>query len=236
MRCLTLALIAICCLGAGFAVAPGPEPAPASPVNPATSPNNFYWQVKNLVRSVPHKQIQQLVRAYALNDAGFQAILREINTLASYRLRQQLLIQPELRQLIFWLSQQLTLAGGSLKVFDDLEIEIKLFNKYPHWAQSVNGVTGFEQEFSYVYPLHMLRDLLESSAQQNPTFAEFWRRLVALKPLYERLFATPQATAFVNRLRALGVNVDGLDDLVRYQLGWSNSTSFDYDYDYLGGG
>ncbi|XP_060654275.1 uncharacterized protein LOC132789943 [Drosophila nasuta] len=228
MHCLTLALIAICGLTVGFAAAPAPRAAAA----PA---NNFYLEVQNWVRSVPHKEIQQLVRAYALNDAGFQSVLREINSLPTYRLRQQVLRQPEVLQFIQWLGQQLLLSGGSLKVFDDLEIEIKLFNKYPYWAQSVNGVAGFEQEFLYLYPVQQLRSLLESNAQQSPASAELWRRLVALKPVYERIVATPQAIAFGNRLRALGVDIAGVDSLIRYQLGWSNETISNYDYqDYLG--
>ncbi|XP_062134700.1 uncharacterized protein LOC133844634 [Drosophila sulfurigaster albostrigata] len=228
MHSLTLALIAICGLSVGFAAAP----APAAAAAPA---NNFYLEVQNWVRSVPHKEIQQLVRAYALNDAGFQSVLREINSLPTYRLRQQVLRQPEVLQLIQWLGQQLLLSGGSLKVFDDLEIEIKLFNKYPYWAQSVNGVAGFEQEFLYLYPVQQLRSLLESNAQQSPASAELWRRLVALKPVYERIVATPQAIAFGNRLRALGVDIAGVDSLIRYQLGWSNETVSNYDYqDYLG--
>ncbi|KAH8398058.1 hypothetical protein KR215_000431, partial [Drosophila sulfurigaster] len=197
--------------------------------------NNFYLEVQNWVRSVPHKEIQQLVRAYALNDAGFQSVLREINSLPTYRLRQQVLRQPEVLQFIQWLGQQLLLSGGSLKVFDDLEIEIKMFNKYPYWAQSVNGVAGFEQEFLYLYPVQQLRSLLESNTQQSPASAELWRRLVALKPVYERIVATPQAIAFGNRLRALGVDIAGVDSLIRYQLGWSNETISNYDYqDYLG--
>ncbi|XP_034104755.1 uncharacterized protein LOC117568313 [Drosophila albomicans] len=230
MHSLTLALIAICGLTVGFAAAPAPAPRTA-----AAPANNFYLEVQNWVRSVPHKEIQQLVRAYALNDAGFQSVLREINSLPTYRLRQQVLRQPEVLHLIQWLGQQLLLSGGSLKVFDDLEIEIKLFNKYPYWAQSVNGVAGFEQEFLYLYPVQQLRSLLESNAQQSPASAELWRRLVALKPVYERIVATPQAIAFGNRLRALGVDIAGVDSLIRYQLGWSNETISNYDYqDYLG--
>ncbi|KAM8709845.1 hypothetical protein ACLKA7_016622 [Drosophila subpalustris] len=235
MQCLTLILIAICCLGAGFAAVPAP--AANALAKPAAPASNFYLEMKNVVRSVPTKQIQNLVRAYTLNDAGFQAVIREINSMPAYRLRLQLYNQPEVRQFINWLSQQLVLSGGSLKVFDSLELEIKIFNKYPHWAQSVNGVAGFEQEFTYIYPLQLLRNLLETSAQQNPTFGQFWARLVALKPVYERLSNTPQASALANRLRNLGVDVNGLDELVRYQLGWSNSTISDYEYqDYLGGG
>ncbi|KAH8369671.1 hypothetical protein KR093_000562, partial [Drosophila rubida] len=230
MHCLTLALIALCSLSVGFAATP-------APANPAVAANNFYLEVRNWVRSVPHKEIQQLVRAYALNDAGFQSVLREINSMPTYRLRQQVLHQPEVRQFILWLSQQLALSGGSLKVFDDLEIEIKLLNKHPYWAQSVNGVAGFQQEFVYLYPVKLLRSLLETNAQQSAVSAELWRRLVALKPVYERIVALPQGIAFGNRLRALGVDVAGVDSLIRYQLGWSNETHADYDYqDYFGAG
>ncbi|KAH8302985.1 hypothetical protein KR044_012868 [Drosophila immigrans] len=231
MHFVTLALIAVCSLGLGFAAAPAPSAA-----NPAATVNNFYLEVCNWVKSVPHKEIQHLVRAYALNDAGFQSVLREINSLPTYRLRQQLIRQPEVRQFVQWLSQQLLLSGGSIKVFDDLEIEIKLLNKYPYWSQTVNGVAGFQAEFIQVYPVHLLRSLLESSDQQSPVSAELWRRLVALKPVYERIAITPQAIAFGNRLRALGVDVAGVDSLIRYQLGWSNETFPDFDIDYLGAG
>lgn len=231
MQCTIIALIAICCLGTGLS-ATTTAPIAARPAAPA---RNFYLDLKSLLRNIPHKQIEHLVQAYLLNDAEFQAVIREINALTTYRLRLQLLNQPELRQLLQWLSQELILSGGSLKVFDDLDLEIKVFNKYPHWAQTVNGIAGFEQEFNYIYPLASIRKLLETNAQQSPVFGEFWRRVVALEPAYDRFWATPQATTFVNRLRTLGVDVNGLDYFVRYQLGWRNDTSpsyYDYDYNY----
>ncbi|KAH8398746.1 hypothetical protein KR222_002532 [Zaprionus bogoriensis] len=227
---LTLIAAICCCLGFGLAAAPAAAPAAASA---ATS--NFYLELGNVVRNVPQKQIEQLFRAYALNDEQFQALLRELNSVASYRVRRQLLNQPELRQLVAWVGQQLALAGGSFKIFDELEPEFKLFNKYPHWSQSVNGIAGFEQELATIYPATLLRNLLETSAQQSPIFAEFWRRVIALKPAYERFAATAPAKAFAERLRALGVNTSGIDSVIRYQLGWSNETLATYDYyDYIG--
>ncbi|ALC43497.1 CG13905 [Drosophila busckii] len=231
MHCSTLVLLALCCLGVGLATAAA-TPGSAAPAAPA---NNLYLELKTFLRQVPKKQIQHLARAYLLNDVPFQAVIRELNSLASYRLRQQLLNQPELRSFLQWLSQQLILSGGSLKVFDTLELEIKLFNKYPHWAVSTEGVAGFENEFNFLYPAAALRELLETNAQQSAIFGEFWRRVVALKPAYERFIATPQAVAFSGRLRKLGVNVEAADQLVRYQLGWSNASIPSYDYnDYLG--
>ncbi|XP_023168114.2 uncharacterized protein LOC111597550 [Drosophila hydei] len=231
----TIALITLCSLGTGLSAIALAPAAPAAPASPAVPPSNFYLELRSVLRNVPHKQIEHLVQAYLLNDAEFQAVVREINSLATYRLRLQLLNQPELRQFLQWLSQQLILSGGSLKVFDDLELEIKVLNKYPHWAQSVNGIAGFEQEFDYIYPLASIRKLLETSAQQSAVFGQFWQRVVALKPVYERFLATSQATAFASRLRNLGVDVNGLDSFVRYQLGWSNETlpnNYEYDYNY----
>ncbi|EDV97445.1 GH16870 [Drosophila grimshawi] len=225
MHCTTLVLIAICCLGTGLSA--------TTSVPVGTIPaSNFYLNLKSILRNVPQKQIEHLVQAYLLNDAEFQAVVREINSLTTYRLGLQLLNQPEFRQLLQWTSQQLILAGGSIKVFEELELEIKVLNKHPHWAQSVNGINGFEQEFSYLYPVAAIRKLLESSAQQSPVFGEFWRRVVALKPTYERFLATPQATGLANRLRALGVDVNNWDATLRYQLGWSNETLPNYDYEY----
>lgn len=238
MHFVTIALTAICCLGTGLsAIAPAPAApaASAAVASPATPASNFYLELRSVMRNVPYKQIEHLVQAYLLNDAEFQALIREINSLPTYRLRMQLLNQPELRQFLQWLSQQLILSGGSLKVFEDLELEIKVLNKYPHWAQSVNGIGGFEQEFSFIYPLAAIRNLLETSAQQSAVFGEFWQRVVGLKPVYERFLTTTQAKAFANRLRTLGVDVAGLDSFLRYQLGWSNDTvipSYDYDYNY----
>lgn len=225
MKCSILALIAICCcIGTGYAQAAAPAPAPA---------NNFYLELKSIVRNVPLKEIERLFRTYALNDAEFQSVLREINTLPAYRVRRQLLNQPELRQFVAWIAQQLALSGGSLKIFDEFELEFKLFNKYPQQAQSVNGIAGFQQEFTLIYPVTLLRSLLENGAQQSPNIAELWRRLVALKPFYERFIATPPVQALIERLRALGVDVNGIDSLIRYQFGWSNETARSYDYDYV---
>lgn len=215
-----------CCIVTGYAQAPA---APAATAAPAS---NFYLELKSFVRNVPLKEIERLFRTYALNDAEFQSVLREINTLPAYRVRRQLINQPELRKFVAWIAQQLALSGGSLKIFDEFELEFKLFNKYPQQAQSVNGIAGFQQEFSSIYPVTLLRSLLEKGAQQSPNIAELWHRLVALKPFYERFIATPQVLALADRLRALGVDVNGIDSLIRYQFGWSNETA-KYDYDYV---
>lgn len=231
MRFSILTLTAICCcLGTGFALVPAAAAGGAVAAPAAAPVSNFYLELKTLVRNVPLKQIEQLFRTYALNDAEFQAVLREINTLPAYRVRRQLLNQPELRQFVAWLAQQLALSGGSLEVFDEFELEFKLFNKYPQQAQAVNGIAGFQQEFISIYPVTFLRSLLENGASQSPNIAELWRRLIALKPAYERFIATPSVQAVAERLRALGVDVNGIDGLIRYQFGWSNATAQNFDY------
>ncbi|KAH8259341.1 hypothetical protein KR026_002814 [Drosophila bipectinata] len=214
--------------------------APIRPVgqNVSTAPaSNFALELKGVIRQIPIGEIEKLVQAYLLNDADFQAVIRAVNSLPAYRFFRQLANQPEVRQLQQWLSQQLILSGGSLKIFDYLELEIKVFNKYPFWSQLVNGVQGFETEFAQVYPVELIRSLLEPSATQtSPLLSELWRRLVSLRPVYERVIASAQGKAITNELQRLGVNINGVDAIIRYQFGWTNATwntpSNNYDYYY----
>ncbi|EDW73106.1 uncharacterized protein Dwil_GK17364 [Drosophila willistoni] len=230
MKGITLFLVALGCLvatssSAQLAPIKSVQQAAAAPAAP-----NFALELVAIIRSIPRKQIQHLVQAYLLNDEEFQAVVRDINSMSGYRLQQQVLRQPELRQLFIWLNQQLILAGSSIKIFEDLELEIKVFNKYPYWSQMVGGINGFENDFNFIYPLEAIRSQIEQSAQRSPLVAELWRRVVALKPLYERLLATPQAKVLVNQLQSRGVNVSAVDSFIRYQFGWSNATLPSYDY------
>lgn len=219
------------------------SPALLAPIQPAgqavgTAPaSNFALELKGVIRQIPIGDIEKLVQAYLLNDPEFQAVIRAVNSLPAYRFIRQLANQPEVRQLQQWLSQQLILSGGSLKIFDYLELEIKVFNKYPFWSQLVNGIQGFETEFAQVYPVELIRSLLEPSATQtSPLLSELWRRLVALRPVYERVLASAQGKAITNELQRLGVNINGVDAIIRYQFGWTNATwttpSNNYDYYY----
>ncbi|XP_068142347.1 uncharacterized protein mat [Drosophila tropicalis] len=229
MKGITLFLVALGCLVAASNSAQLAAIKPAQQTAAATAPN-FALELVAIIRSIPRKQIQHLVQAYLLNDAEFQAVIRDVNSMAGYRLQQQVLRQPEVRQLFIWLNQQLILAGSSIKIFEDLELEIKVFNKYPYWSQMVGGINGFENDFNVIYPLEAIRSQIEQSAQRSPVVAELWRRVVALKPLYERLLATPQAKILVNQLQTRGVNISALDSFIRYQFGWSNATLPSYDY------
>ncbi|XP_030372217.1 uncharacterized protein LOC115622422 [Scaptodrosophila lebanonensis] len=224
-------LAALSCLVIGQTQAQVPARRNVSQAGPVAPPN-LARDLKSLLRAIPKKQIRDLVHAYLLNDAEFQAVIRAINSIPAYRARQSLLNQPEVRQLILWVGQQLLLSGaGSWEIVDDLEISI--FNKYPYWAQTVQGIRGFQLELASIYPVELVRSLLESSGQQSPVLGELWRRLLALKPAYERWLALPQVRTVINRLGALGVDLDGVDAIVRYQLGWSNATFNSYpDYDY----
>ncbi|SPP84935.1 uncharacterized protein LOC117587200 [Drosophila guanche] len=234
--------VGLCCLVAGtFAAQLAPiRPAAAAP-RPAAPPSTLALELRSIFRQIPGKQIEKLVQAYLLNDEEFQAVIRDINSLQAYRLSRQLLVQPEVRQLLQWLSQQLILSGSSLKIFEDLELEIKVLNKYPHASQLVNGIRGFELDFYQIYPLELIRSLLEPSAtQSSPALTELWRRLVAVLPAYERVIGSPQGKLFIQKLQARGVAVQDVDALIRYQFGWSNATlggnnypSYDYT-DYLG--
>ncbi|XP_022219596.2 LOW QUALITY PROTEIN: uncharacterized protein LOC111072199 [Drosophila obscura] len=224
--------VGLCCLVAGttYAVQLAPiRAAAAAAPRPVAPPNTLALELRSIFRQIPRKQIERLVQAYLLNDEEFQGVIRDINSLQAYRLSRQLLVQPEVRQLLQWLSQQLILSGSSLKIFDDLELEIKVINKYPQAAQSVNGIRGFELEFYQIYPLELIRSLLEPSAtQSSAALTELWRRLVAVLPAYERVIGSPQAKLFIQKLQTRGVAVQDVDALVRYQFGWSNVT--------LGGG
>ncbi|XP_016994151.3 uncharacterized protein mat [Drosophila takahashii] len=239
MRFIGCAFLAFTCLAAF----PSATPVLLAPIRPyngtVTPPSNFALELRAVIRSVPKDKIEKLIQTYLLNDIEFQGLIRAVNSLPAYRLYRQFINQPEVRQLQQWITQQLILSGGSPKIFEYLELEIKIFNKYPYWSQIVNGIRGFQTEFVQIYPVQLIRTLLEPSASQtSPLLSELWRRLVALRPVYERVLATPPGKVIAAELQRLGVDVGGLDALIRYQFGWSNVTvgnSFpNYDYaDYL---
>ncbi|XP_002028258.2 uncharacterized protein LOC6603282 [Drosophila persimilis] len=231
-------LVGLCCLVAvTYSAQLAPLRAAAAAPRPGPPPSTLALELRSIFRQIPRKQIEKLVQAYILNDEEFQGVVRDINSLQAYRLSRQLAAQPEVRQLLQWLSQQLILSGSSLKIFEDLELEIKVINKYPQASQLVNGIRGFELEFFQIYPLELIRSLLEPSAtQSSPALAELWRRLVALLPAYERVTGSPTGKLFIQKLQTRGVAVQDVDALIRYQFGWSNATlgGADYPgYDYL---
>ncbi|XP_017128080.1 uncharacterized protein LOC108146547 [Drosophila elegans] len=218
-------------------------PALLAPIRPFSQngslalQNNFALELKGVIRMVPISQIEKLVQTYLLNDPEFQSLIRAINSVPAFRFYRQFANQPEVRQLQQWIVQQLVLSGGSPKIFEYLELEIKIFNKYPYWSQIVNGIRGFQSELVQIYPVELIRSLLEPSAtQKSAQLAELWRRLVALRPVYERVLATQAGKVITTELQRLGVDVGGLDALIRYQFGWSNvtlSNNFpNYDYYY----
>jgi len=237
MRFIGCAFLGFICLVAF----PSATPAILAPIRPygqngtLAQQNNFALELKSVIRQIPVDNIEKLVQTYLLNDIEFQGVIRAINSLPAYRFYRQLINQPEVRQLQQWITQQLILSGGGPKIFDYLELEIKIFNKYPYWSQIVNGIQGFQAEFVQIYPVQLIRSLLEPSATQtSPQLSELWRRLVALRPVYERVLATPPGKAITAELQRLGVDVGGVDALIRYQFGWSNVTFPSYDYtDYL---
>ncbi|KAH8378826.1 hypothetical protein KR009_001672 [Drosophila setifemur] len=239
MQFIGCALLAFTCLVA----IPASSPALLAPIRSAnpngTIPSNFALELKALIKQIPIGNIEKLVQGYLLNDPEFQAVIRAINSQQAYRVARQFNNQPEVRELKQWLSQQLAISGGSLKVLDSLELEIKIFNKYPFWSQLVNGIQGFQTELVRVYPVELIRSLLEpSSAQTSPLITQLWQRLVALRPVYERILNTPPAKNLIAEFQRLGVDVATVDATIRYQFGWSNATaapvsSIDYnDYYY----
>ncbi|XP_017059436.1 uncharacterized protein LOC108100178 [Drosophila ficusphila] len=230
MQFIGLTLLAFTCLAAF----PAATPALLAPIRSngtLAAPSNFALELRAVIRQIPKDNIEDLVRIYLLNDVEFQGLIRTVNSVSAYRFYRQLTNQPEVRQLLQWLNQQLVLSGGSLKVFDYLELEIKVFNKYPFWPQLAHGIQGFQSDLSRIYPVQLIRSLLEPSASQtSPLLSELWRRLVALRPVYERVLATPAGKAITGELQRLGVDVGQLDALIRYQFGWSNASLPTYDY------
>jgi len=227
MRFIGCALLAFTCLAAF----PSATPALLAPIRPYNQngtlvpQSNFALELRGVIRQIPKDQIEKLIQTYLLNDIEFQGLIRAINSVPAFRLYRQLANQPEVRQLQQWTTQQLILSGGSPKIFDYLELEVKIFNKYPYWSQIVNGIRGFQSEFVQIYPVQLIRSLLEPSASQtSPLLSELWRRLVALRPVYERVLATPPGKVITAELQRLGVDVGGVDALIRYQFGWSNVT------------
>ncbi|XP_039966726.1 uncharacterized protein LOC120778792 [Bactrocera tryoni] len=213
MQRFTITLVLLCSLSSGWALRPAPA-AGVSPPPPAT----LTQDIEELYRLIPSKPINKLVIRYLLNDAQFQAAIRIINSHDAYMVRMRLYAQPEIIQFQSWVRSQLLLSGGGSLEFEESEEILSLFRPTPYW--SVYGWQGFFNEFLAYFPHEMLRAQIDAKVAMGGSLAQFWARLKALAPVYERVLAFPESKRIVAQLEQNGVNFGQVDQFIRSLFDW----------------
>lgn len=225
MRAAT-ACILLMCLGCGLstgAMVP-PKEVGVGPVAPA---GNLAQDLMDIYSLIQFKPLNQLLIRYLINDEQFQAFVRILNSNAALTASWRLRAQPEVVQLQQWVQQQLLTSRGKFEL-EDMEMCGTLLNRYPYWSGTVYGWQGFLNELQMYVPLYAINAQVQAKLQLPGIFAQFWTRLQALQPAYERWLITPAVQNVLNQLQAAGIDTVQLDVLVREQFGWnavSNGTA-----------
>ncbi|XP_075160945.1 uncharacterized protein LOC142233799 [Haematobia irritans] len=220
-----LGLVGICAIGS-LAMVPPPASAPTTGANggivviPTPPPAPTMAQdLDEIMRMINFLQINQLMRRYLLNDAEFQSFVRIINSQDAFLTYMHFRSQPEVMAFVSWVNAQILASGGEFKLEEGEEM-MSIFNTSPFWANTVFGWQGFISEFMLYYPSNMISAHVNMKLTQNGIFAQLWQRLVALKPVYERVIAAPQAQRVAAALQLHGIDVAQLDTFIRSQFGW----------------
>lgn len=216
-----LGLIGICAVGT-FALVPPRQPPGSGLIIPTPPPAPTMAQdLDEIMRMVPLLPIRQLMTRYLINDAQFQAFVRIINSNDAYVTHMRFRSQPEVMQLLMWVRTQIMLSGGEFQLEESEEF-MSIINRTPFWASTVFGWQGFVNEFLMYYPQDMIRVHIQMKVAQNGIFAQLIQRLKALKPVYDRVIAFPEAQRVAASLQANGIDVVGLDTFIRNQFGWQH--------------
>ncbi|XP_005190799.1 uncharacterized protein LOC101895396 [Musca domestica] len=218
MKCITvLALILSCTMGSMALVAAPNGPAVVIPTPPPAP--TLSQDLTEILAMLNPIQIRQLMTRYLLNDAQFQAFVRIINSQDAFMTYMRFRSQPEVLTFLSWVRTQIMLSGGEFQL-EESEEPMTIINPVPFWANTVFGWQGFANEFLLYYPDNVIRTHINMKVAQNGIFTQFWHRLNALKPVYERVIALPEAQRVAAALQKNGIDVVQLDNFIRNQFGW----------------
>lgn len=215
-----LGLLCLCFVGAMAAVPPSAQPANTAVAATLPPPPTLAQDLKELFTMLPMLPLSELTTRYLLNDEQFQSFVRIINSLDAYSLQMTFRSQPEFITFMSWVRQQIALSGKFKIKFDEAEEMMSLFNRLPYWANTVYGWQGFVNEFQMYYPEAMIQSHINMKVAQNGIFTQFIQRLRALKPVYDRVVAMPEAQRVIAAMQAKGINTAQLDTFIRNQFGW----------------
>ncbi|XP_073841253.1 uncharacterized protein [Musca autumnalis] len=218
MKCIAvLAIIVFCGMGSMAQLANPKRPVAVIPTPPpAPTMAQDLTEIMTMINPI---QIRQLMARYLLNDAQFQAFVRIINSQDAYMTYMRFRSQPEVLGFLSWVRAQIMLSGGEFQLEESEEL-MSIINPTPFWANTVFGWQGFVNEFLLYYPEQMIRMHINMKITQNGIFTQFWNRLMALKPVYERVIAMPEAQRVASALQMNGIDTVQLDTFIRNQFGW----------------
>ncbi|XP_061391665.1 uncharacterized protein LOC133327105 [Musca vetustissima] len=208
----------MCAMGSMALVVPKPNPGAVVVPTPPPAPT-MAQDLDEIMRMINFLQIRQLMSRYLLNDAQFQSFVRIINSQDAYLTYMRFRSQPEVMGFIAWVNAQILLSGGELQLEESEEF-MTIFNPTPFWANTVSGWQGFVNEFLFYYPVDMINMHINMKVAQNGIFAQFWLRLKALKPVYDRVIALPEAQRVAAALQLSGIDIIQLDTFIRNTFGW----------------
>ncbi|XP_013100519.1 uncharacterized protein LOC106082513 [Stomoxys calcitrans] len=217
-----LGVLGICAMSS-LAAAPQPTNAEKNTIavvpTPAPAPT-MAQDLDEIVRMVNFEQINQLVNRYLLNDAEFQSFVRIINSRDAYLIYMRFRTQPEVIGFVSWVQAQIKLSKKKKFKIEIFKDGMTIVNVSPFWVNTVFGWQGFISEFTLLYPADMISGHVNMKVAENGIFTQFWQRLNALKPVYERVIGSLEAQRVTAALQLNGIDVAQLDTLIRSQFGW----------------
>ncbi|XP_055913558.1 uncharacterized protein LOC129947141 [Eupeodes corollae] len=190
---------------------------------------NLLDDFRDIKALIPQREIIDLIRRYLKNDEEFKRIILYFGSSDVYNAGRIIAKQPELREFYGWLKKQIRASLDSLNNLSDdsySEEYGNLLNYKPNQQQqqqqlqSLRGWKGFMEELLAIYPNKKIENLIRDKVAANGVFAEFWRKITALRPVYERILKTDEVIKVIGRLRKLGVDTKQLDQLIREDFGW----------------
>ncbi|XP_030385855.1 uncharacterized protein LOC115632747 [Scaptodrosophila lebanonensis] len=228
MNIAVISLLLLCLGSSTCALVPPPPPQGAVviggppvvvPVTPPPPPT-LTQDLDEIYRLAQIQSISQLLVRYLINDAQFQGFVRIVNSREAFNLRWIVRSQPEVLAFKQWVNQQLLASGGPLEL-EEIELIVSLVNPFPYWSATVFGFRGFIDELQLYVPLHTIRAHIQTKLLEGGIFAQFWRRLNDLQPVYERLLASPEGQTLIAELQELNIDIVQLDRIIRETLGWN---------------
>ncbi|XP_055845245.1 uncharacterized protein LOC129911459 [Episyrphus balteatus] len=176
---------------------------------------------KDIKALIPQRELTDLIRRYLTKDSEFQKIILYFGSPDVYKAGELIGSQPEIRELYLWLKEQL--ISGSLSDLSEESYSQEfgnLLNYNPNKQKKLRGWKGFMDELLAIYPRKEIRNLIRDKVAANGVFAEFWSKVIALKPVYERILKTEELIKVIGRLNELGVDTKQLDQLIREDFEW----------------
>ena len=186
----------------------------------ARSTQELHDDLDDFLALVPMDEVKEIAFDYLENDAQVQEAVEYLESSAFHQIVEEVEAMKEAKDVLKYLQDSGLDAYGFLNKIHDL-LGIPQFHPSSRINRATGGMPGLIADIKALLPIEKIKAMYYEKLEKSPAFANLIKRLGAseFQDFVDAVLEKEEARVIINKLKAHGVDLQAIADLVSTILG-----------------